>query len=118
MIPVALSQTTGYILVGIVTAVVTGFVGWLAYRANKGSAANAFTANLLARLDAVEDQLEELRGQLSLSQRATIAAVRFIDRLADWGRAGGRSPMPVPSPELHEYLDPTMWQQAQTGPDA
>lgn len=117
MIP-AMTQTAGYVLVGLAAAAATALVGWLAYRANKGSAANAFTANLLARLDAVEDQLEELRGQLTLSQRATIAAVRFIDRLADWGKRGGVAPMPTPSPELHEYLDPTMWQQAQDGPGA
>lgn len=113
-----MTETSGYVLVGIVAAAATVIVAIIARRGTKDSAANAFTANLLARLDAVEDQLEALTAKLTLSQQATIAAVRFIDRLVDWGRRGGTEKMPTPSPELHEYLDPTMWEQAKGGPNA
>lgn len=106
------------VLVAIISVAGTALVGWLAYRVNNRGAANAFTANLLARLESVEDQLDDLKKQLTLSQRATVAAVRFIDRLVDWGRRGGVEKMPTPSPELHEYLDPTLWEQASSGPDA
>lgn len=106
------------LLVGILSVVGTSLVGVLAYTVNKRSTVNAFTANLLQRLDSVEDQLEQLTGQLTTAQSATIAAVRFIDRLVDWGRRGGGEPMPKPTEELHKYLDPDLWQQAQNGPDA
>lgn len=108
--------TAAYIIVGLFVLIGTAVTAYLGYRANKGSAANEFTKNLMERLDKVEEQVKELQAALTLSQRATIAAVRFIDRLVSWGKAGGVEKMPTPSPELHEYLDPTMWGEAEKNP--
>ena len=101
------------IIVGILAllgVIITGIIAWWS---NKGSASNQFTTNVLGRLATVEKQVEELQEALTLSQRAMVAAVRFIDRLVDWGRHGGKGKMPTPSPELHVHLDPTIWGESE-----
>lgn len=115
------------VLLGVIATAVLGFMsnrstsavaiaGQLAGRVAKlETDLTAATEKHAADLEAVRSQhageLEEIRDQLTLSQRAQGAAVRFIDRLVEWGRAGGRPDrMPTPPKELHEFLDPELWE--------
>lgn len=120
------------VLLGVIATAVLGFMS------NRSTSAVAIAGQLNARVTKLEDDLaaantkhaddleavraqhageiEEIRGQLTMSQRATVAAVRFIDRLVAWGKAGGHADrMPTPPKDLHEFLDPDMWA---TGEDA
>jgi uncharacterized coiled-coil protein SlyX len=65
---------------------------------------------LRRRVTLVEDEQHDLRMELTLTRRALDAAVRFINRLVEWGRNGGpESSKPKPPTELHEYLDHDQW---------
>lgn len=104
---------------------------YIAFRSNQSTSAVAIAGTLAARVTKLETDLatatekhaadleavraqhsgeiEDIRGQLTMSQRAVIAAVRFIDRLVEWGKSGGGDRMPTPPRDLHEFLDPDMW---------
>jgi hypothetical protein len=104
---------TAYIVGGVFAAVITAIaaivVAGIARRTNRDANAITFANTLNNRLQAVEDDLEEVKNQLTRSQRAVAGAVRFIDRLVEWGRLGGKGQMPNPPKTLHEYLDADAW---------
>ena len=64
---------------------------------------------LVGKVAELEVRLTEVSSQLSLSQRVIGAAVSFIDRLVEWGQAGGTDPMPTPPAELHVHLNHPRW---------
>lgn len=101
------------IALGSMGAVITALSGiviaLIAARTNHRTTAVTWAATLVDRLEAVEAKVSELETALTKSQRALQAAVRFIDRLVDWGRRGGKSVMPRPPKTLHEYLDADSW---------
>ena len=64
---------------------------------------------LSGKVSACERRISETERQLSMSQRVIAAAVWFIDRLVEWGQAGGSGEIPVPPSELHEHLSQSRW---------
>lgn len=104
---------TAYIVGGVFAAVVTAcaavIVAIISRRTNRDANAITFANSLNSRLQAVEDDLEEVKSQLTKSQRALQSAIRFIDRLVSWGRDGGSGVMPSPPAPLHDFLDQDAW---------
>lgn len=99
----------GGIIVAVITALGAVIVASIAKSSNKQVTAVQFASQLNERLERVELKVVELESALSKSQRALQSAIRFIDRLVDWGRLGGKSSMPKPPRTLHEYLDGDTW---------
>jgi len=69
----------------------------------------ADVAGLMQKVADMERRLSEVSSQLTLSQRVIGAAVSFIDRLVEWGQAGGTDAMPIPPAELHVHLNHPRW---------
>lgn len=99
----------GIVVAGVLTLLGAVVTAVIASRSNRQSTAVAFSETLIKRLEAVETRVGELETALTKSQQALQAAVRFIDRLIDWGRSGGRDQPPKPPASLHEYMDADAW---------
>ena len=57
----------------------------------------------------MQQQIKRLELTLSRTQTALMHALRFIDRLVEWGRNGGHPPEPTPPAALHVYMRDDSW---------
>ena len=114
---------------GIVAAIVTMMsavaVALIARNANRGNTTVEFAKAVVSRLEKVEDDLAEVKTTLSTTQEqlthtkgVLTAAVWFIERLVDWGKAGAKRGVPTPPRELHEYLNLAEWNTPNQDPSA
>jgi hypothetical protein len=118
--------TTTLAVYGALATVAVGLLtfwgAYLAYRANRqkaaadreqsaGSQALEYVKIMRGELDIMRRDLTETKDKQDRADRAMVHAVRYIDALVKWGAKKIRPPMPTPPPELHEFLDPAIWQQ-------
>lgn len=101
--------TLGVLASAVVTAVTGIVVAAIARSANKGASTVEFAKAVVARLEKVEGDLDVMKTQLTTTQRALNAAVRFIDQLFAWGKAGGVGQPPTPPRDLREWVDTSSW---------
>lgn len=101
--------TLGVLASAVITAITGVVVATIARSANRGATTVEFAKAVVARLEKVEDDLDGMKTQLAATTRALHAAVRFIDQLFAWGRAGGVSRPPTPPHDLREWVDTSAW---------
>lgn len=109
----------GQIGVGIIALVGVIYSSYLTYkRAKQGDKvtsavskeANAITwsAQLLDRLEKVEQEVVGLRKDLNRVTRTFSTSINFIERLLLWAIDGCHGPMPAVPRSLIEHLDPAL----------
>lgn len=117
------------VLIGILSTIVVVLgsivVALIAARTNREANAVNFSKMLLDRVGDLEQKVDGMEGKLTTTQAALAtsrdalqAAIRFIYKLVDWGRAGGRGEMPAPTEDLHDYLDLGLLRQVDVDLDA
>jgi hypothetical protein len=94
---------------GVIFAAICAMLG-VVYTAKKTHQSNQenYSVSLIGRIERLEQDMEKTRKGFSL-------AINFIERVAwVWGdiNRGSPNPKPFPTPpkELHEFLDPSVWE--------
>lgn len=107
----------GTIITGFLALIGVGLGTWATYKRGKQSdkvtavvskEANAITwsAQLLERLENVENEVKTLRADLNKVTRISSTAINFIERVLLWAIDGCKGPMPPVPRTLVEHLDP------------
>lgn len=103
-----LGSVLGAVATGLAAIIVARTGSKSTAKSAKEASAVTFAANLTQRLETVEQEIKDLRGELLGAQRVIQAATGYIDGLLWWLRTGRRGRMPHPPRILQDHLDPSL----------
>ncbi len=105
-----MTDTAVLSLIGVISvALIAGFFGLRAAmvtaKVSKEGNVGTFAKLLLERVESLEDDVKEVKRDLSQMTRVFSTALNFIERFLLWAQDGSKPPIPDVPESLREHLD-------------
>lgn len=95
----------GLVITGLVTYAASRATGKTAAKVGAEANAVTFSRDLIARIESLEADVEQLRTDLEANRKITATATSFIERFMAWVLTGHSGHRPVVPIVLEPYLD-------------